>query len=36
MNFPFFEGGLRKAEVSEARARERQAAFYYEDYEEGD
>lgn len=30
MNFPFFEGGLRKAEVSEARARERQAAFYYE------
>lgn len=31
LNFPFFEGGLRKAEVSEARARERQAAFYYEE-----
>jgi outer membrane protein len=31
LSFPFFEGGLRKAEVSEARARERQAALYYED-----
>jgi outer membrane protein len=31
LNFPFFEGGLRKAEVREAKARERQAALYYED-----
>ena len=31
LNFPFFEGGLRKAEVSEAKARERQAALFYED-----
>ncbi|MBN2439566.1 MAG: TolC family protein [Deltaproteobacteria bacterium] len=31
LSFPFFEGGLRKAEVSEAKARERQAALYYED-----
>jgi outer membrane protein len=31
LNFPFYEGGLRKAEVSEARARERQAALLYED-----
>ena len=31
LNFPFFEGGLRKAEMSEAKARERQAALYYED-----
>ena len=31
LNFPFFEGGLRKAEVAEARARERQAALFYEE-----
>jgi outer membrane protein len=35
LNFPFFEGGLRKAEVSEAKARERQAALYYEDLKKG-
>ncbi|MBE0557209.1 MAG: TolC family protein, partial [Proteobacteria bacterium] len=31
LTFPFFEGGLRKAEVSEAKARERQTALQYED-----
>ena len=35
LNFPFFEGGLRKAEVSEAKARERQAALFYEDTKKG-
>jgi outer membrane protein len=35
LNFPFFEGGLRKAEVSEAKARERQAALFYEDLKKG-
>ena len=35
LNFPFFEGGLRKAEVSEAKARERQAALFYEDMKKG-
>jgi outer membrane protein len=35
LNFPFFEGGLRKAEVSEAKARERQAALFYEDAKKG-
>jgi outer membrane protein len=32
LNFPFFEGGLRNAEVKEARAKERQSALIYEDY----
>lgn len=32
LNFPFFEGGLRIAEVKEARAKERQSALLYEDY----
>ena len=32
LNFPFFEGGLRNAEVKEARAKERQSALLYEDY----
>lgn len=31
LNFPLFEGGLRKAEVKEARAKERQAAYLYDD-----
>jgi outer membrane protein len=35
LNFPFFEGGLRKAEVSEAKARERQAVLFYEDMKKG-
>ena len=35
LNFPFFEGGLRKAEVSEAKARERQTALQYEDLKKG-
>ncbi|TSA45850.1 MAG: TolC family protein [Deltaproteobacteria bacterium] len=35
LNFPFFDGGLRKAEVSEAKARERQAALLYEDTKKG-
>ena len=32
LNFPFFEGGLRRAEVREARARERQSALVYDDF----
>ncbi|MEN6319858.1 MAG: TolC family protein [Syntrophaceae bacterium] len=32
LNFPFFEGGLRNAEVKEAKAKERQSALQYEDY----
>lgn len=31
LNFPFFEGGLRKAEVGEAEAKNRQAELIYED-----
>lgn len=31
LNFPFFDGGLRKADVSEAKSRERQAALQVED-----
>ena len=31
INFPFFEGGLRRAEVREAEARQRQAELGYED-----
>jgi outer membrane protein len=31
LNFPFFEGGLRRAEVREAEARTRQAELQYED-----
>ncbi|MDD5711651.1 MAG: TolC family protein, partial [Smithellaceae bacterium] len=31
LNFPFFEGGLRKAEVEESRARQRQAESAYQD-----
>lgn len=31
LNFPFFEGGLRRAEVMEAMAKQRQANLIYED-----
>lgn len=31
LNFPFFEGGLRIAEVKEARAKERQTGYLYDD-----
>lgn len=31
LNFPFFEGGLRRSEVSEARAKHRQAEYRYTD-----
>lgn len=31
INFPIFEGGLRKAELSEAKAKLRQAELHYED-----
>jgi outer membrane protein len=32
LNFPFFEGGLRIAELSEAKAKQRQAMLAYDDY----
>ncbi|MCX5825827.1 MAG: TolC family protein [Deltaproteobacteria bacterium] len=35
LNFPIFDGGLRRAEVSEAKARERQAVLFYEDLKKG-
>ncbi|MDA8338599.1 MAG: TolC family protein [Nitrospiraceae bacterium] len=31
LNFPFFEGGLRKAEVAEAEAKKRQSGLIYDD-----
>jgi outer membrane protein len=31
LNFPIFEGGLRLAEVKEARSREKQSGFLYDD-----
>lgn len=31
LNFPFYEGGLRKAEVLEAKARDRQSSLQYDD-----
>jgi outer membrane protein len=32
LNFPFFEGGLRVAELNEAKAKQRQARLAYDDY----
>jgi outer membrane protein len=32
LNFPFFEGGLTRAQVKEARAREKQSVLTYDDY----
>jgi outer membrane protein len=32
LNFPFFEGGLRIAELKEAKAKQRQAKLAYDDY----
>jgi outer membrane protein len=32
LNFPFFEGGLRIAELNEAKAKSRQAKLTYDDY----
>jgi len=31
LNFPIFEGGLRLAEVKEARSKEKQSGYYYDD-----
>jgi outer membrane protein len=31
LNYPFFEGGLRKAEVKESKVRERQTSLVYDD-----
>lgn len=31
LNFPIFEGGLRQAEVKEARSKEKQSGFLYDD-----
>lgn len=35
LNFPFFDGGLRKADVSEAKSRDRQAALQVEEMKKG-
>jgi outer membrane protein len=32
LNFPFFEGGLRVAELNEAKAKQRQSKLLYEDF----
>jgi outer membrane protein len=32
LSFPFFEGGLRRAEVKEALAKDRQSSLIYEDF----
>ncbi|HET6459590.1 MAG TPA: TolC family protein [Syntrophales bacterium] len=32
LNFPFFEGGLRRADLKDARTRERQSVLAYEDF----
>jgi outer membrane protein len=32
LNFPFFEGGLTRAQINEARARERQSGLLYDDF----
>jgi outer membrane protein len=32
LNFPFFEGGLRIAELKEAKAKQRQAKLFYDDF----
>jgi len=35
LNFPFFEGGLRKAELEEAKAKQRQADLLYDETKKG-